>query len=109
MNKLHHKNALELLLKNRSNEFAELAHALNFPITENWEQTILQFSLQLNGCFVRWVDKENTATIPEVYKCFNLMRKLGKNQKVTDVMKLLDITNKISEDFEIIQKEMDEG
>jgi len=108
MNKVNQKKALELLLRNRGNEFKELAQALNFPTTENWEQIILQFSLQLNGCYVRWQDEGNTATKPEVYKCFNLMRILSKNQKVTDVMKLLDTANKITEDFEIIRKEIGE-
>jgi len=107
--KINQKKALELLLRNRGNEFKELALALNFPTTENWEQIILQFSLQLNGCFVRGQDEENTTTKPEVYKCFNLMRILSKNHKVTDLMKLLDTTNKITEDFEIIRKEMGES
>jgi len=108
MTKVNQKKALELLLRNRGNEFKELAQALNFPTTENWEQIILQFSLQLNGCFVRWQGEGNTTTNPEVYKCFNLMRILSKNQKVTEVMKLLDNANKITEDFEIIRKEIGE-
>ena len=45
MTKVNQKKALELLLRNRGNEFKELAQALNFPTTENWEQIILQFSL----------------------------------------------------------------
>ena len=36
------------------------------------------------------------------------MRILSKNQKVTEVMKLLDNANKITEDFEIIRKEIGE-
>jgi len=54
MNTINQKKALELLLRNRSNEFKELAQALNFTTSKNWEQILLQFTLQLNGCFVRW-------------------------------------------------------
>ena len=104
MNQVNQKEALELLLRNRSNEFNELAQALNLPTTGNWEQIVLQFSLQLNGCFVKWQDEKNVATNEEVYSCFNLMRKLSKTQKITEVSKLLDVTNKITEDFEIIKK-----
>ena len=105
MIEVNQKKTLEILLKSRSNEFKELAQALNFSTTGNWEQTILQFSLHLNGCFVKWQDEENTATNQQVYECFNIMRKLSKNKKVTDITKLLDITNKITEEFEIIMKD----
>ena len=68
MNTNNQKKALELLLRNRSNEFKELTQALNFTTSKNWEQILLQFTLQLNGCFVRWQDEGNVATNQHVSK-----------------------------------------
>lgn len=51
--------ALEMLRVNRSNEFKEVAREIGVETRKNWEQIVLRFSLEINGCFVKWQDNEN--------------------------------------------------
>ena len=95
--------ALEMLRVNRSNEF-KVAREIGVETRKNWEQIVLRFSLEINGCFVKWQDNENIKK--NVLSCFIIMQKLVKGRKVSHAIKILDLTNKITEDFETIFKKL---
>lgn len=96
--------ALEMLRVNRSNEFKEIAQEIGVETRKNWEQIVLRFSLEINGCFVKWQDDENIKN--NVRSCFIIMQKLAKGRRVSHAIRILDLTNKITEDFETIFKRM---
>ncbi|MDH3656898.1 MAG: hypothetical protein OEM77_02025 [Nitrosopumilus sp.] len=96
--------ALEMLRVNRRNEFKEIAQEIGVETRKNWEQIVLRFSLEINSCFVKWQDNENIKN--NVRSCFIIMQKLVKDHKVSHAIKILDLTNKITEDFETIFKKM---
>jgi len=98
--------ALEILRANRRNEFKEIAQEIGVETRKNWEQIVLRFSLEINGCFVKWQDDENIKN--NVRSCFIIMQKLAKGRKVSHAIKILDLTNKITEDFETVFKKMGE-
>ena len=46
------KSALDLLLRDRNNEFREIADSMGIPTsTEEWEIIILKFCLDFEECF----------------------------------------------------------
>ena len=96
--------ALEMLHVNRNNEFKEIAREIGVETRKNWEQIVLRFSLEINGCFVKCQDNENIEK--NVLSCFIIMQKLAKGRKVSHAIKILDLTNKITEDFETIFKKL---
>ena len=96
---------LKMLRVNRSNEFKEIAQEIGVETRENWEQIVLRFSLEINGCFVKWQNDENIKN--NVRSCFIIMQKLAKGHKVSHAIKILDLTNKITENFETIFKKME--
>lgn len=98
------KYALNRLLINRSNEFHEIARAIGYPtVQKDWEELILRFCLEFNGCFEMWSDKDDYSNHNKVHKCMTMMRQIaiGKSN-MTEVTKLQITACRVAEDFKIL-------
>ncbi len=94
------REALNLLLRDRKNEFRELANAIGIPTTsEDWEVIILKFCLDFEECFKTWTDSEEPNQMKN-NKCMTIMREMakGKNQ-IHDLINLEDITFNLYVEF----------
>ena len=93
--------SLETLLKNRENEFKEIADAINLDMaTPNWKEVVLDFSIDFHNCLKSWkngISKDN-----EIRKCNNIMIKVSRKKGISQMLQLLYIINRIAEDFEIL-------
>ena len=95
--------SLEMLFKNRANEFEEIANAIDLRTdTLHWKKSVLDFSLQFHDCLTAWnnVNSEND----EIRKCNNIMTKISRRKGVSQMLQLLYVINKIAEDFKTISK-----
>lgn len=96
--------ALERLLVNRSNEFREMALAMGYPVNQpGWEEFILRFCLEFDGCFKMWSDEEDKSDHNMVHKCNTMMRQISiGRQNMTEVTKLQNTAYRIADDFKIL-------
>lgn len=104
------KKALQMLLIDRSNEFRELAHGIDYPTTgKNWEEVILRFAVDFVKCFRMWSNKnENNYDHNEIHRCMLIMKQLARGK--TSISQLSDLQNTaylISEDFKAIYKRIE--
>ena len=75
------RETLNLLLRDRQNEFHELAKSLGIPnTTEDWEVIILKFCLDFEDCFKIWSADEEPNAIKN-NKCMTIMREIAKGRK----------------------------
>ena len=95
--------SLEILLKNRETEFAEIADAIGMDIdTPSWKQAILDFSLQFHDCLTAW-EKSNSGE-DEIHRCYNVMAKISRKNGVSKMLQTLYIINKIAEDYKMLER-----
>jgi|SRR5579864_103905 len=101
--------ALRMLLADKSNEFRELAHGIGYPTSsENWELTILNFSLDFSHSFAMWSDLGMPCDHNAVHKSMTQMRQLARGKtNMTEVTKLQNIAFRIAEDFKLICMKID--
>lgn len=101
--------ALRMLLVDKSNEFRELANGIGYPTTsENWELTILNFSLDFSHSFAMWSDLGMSCDHNAVHKSMTQMRQLARGKtNMTEVTKLQNIAFRIAEDFKLICMRID--
>ena len=94
------RETLNLLLRDRKNEFRELAQKMNIPLTsEDWEVIILKFCLDFEECFKIWTDNAEPDSIKST-KCMTIMRSISKGKKnISDVFHLQDIAHTIYTEF----------
>ena len=94
------RETLNLLLRDRKNEFRELAETMSIPLTsEDWEVIILKFCLDFEECFKMWTEEEEPDTIKNT-KCMTIMRSIAKGKKnISDVFHLQDIAYTICTEF----------
>lgn len=94
------RKALELLLRDRKNEFKELAESLRIPTSaEEWEIIILKFCLDFEQCFEIWTGKEKPDQ-NKTYKCMTIMREIAKGKKsVTEISHLQNVAYNLYQEF----------
>lgn len=94
------REALSLLLRDRKNEFRELAEAIGIPLTsKDWEVIVLRFCLDFEDCFKTWTDDEQPDPLQE-RKCMTIMRQIGKGKKyISQIIHLQDIAFTIYTEF----------
>lgn len=94
------RETLNLLLRDRKNEFRELADTLGIPKTsEDWEAIILKFSLDFEECFKIWTDNIEPDALKSS-KCMTIMRGIAKGkQNISEVFHIQDIAYTICKDF----------
>lgn len=104
------KQALEMLLVDRKNEFRELSDmvlpkSLSEPI-KNWEQFVMNFCLDVNEAFKTWTgDSELTPTSPQ--KALTILRQLSMNKTaMTQLAHLMNISYDLADQFKEIYRRL---
>ena len=99
------RETLNLLLRDRKNEFHELADTIWIPKTsEDWEVIILKFCLDFEECFKIWSDEEEPDTIKNT-KCMTIMREIAKGKKnISEVFHTENVAYTICKEFHEIYK-----
>ena len=94
------KDTLELVLRQRKNEFRELADALKIPTnSEEWEIIILKFCLDFEDCFEIWTGREKPNQ-NNTMKCMTIMREIAQGGKsVTEIAHIQTTANTIYHEF----------
>ncbi len=94
------RETLNLLLRDRKNEFRELAETMKIPqISEDWEVIILKFCLDFEDCFKIWIDSTEPDSLKNT-KCMTIMRSISKGKKnISDVFHLQNIAYTICTEF----------
>lgn len=94
------RETLNLLLRDRKNEFQELANTIGIPKTsEDWEAIILKFCLDFEECFKIWTDDIEPDALKNT-KCMTIMREIAKGKKnISEVFHIQDIAYTICKDF----------
>jgi len=94
------RETLNLLLRDRKNEFRELAESLRIPrTTDDWEAIILKFCLDFEGCFKIWTDTEEPNSIKN-NKCMTIMREISRGKKhFSEIINLQNIAHTLYTEF----------
>ena len=94
------KEALGLLLRDRNNEFRELANSFGIPTnSEEWEIIILKFCLDFEECFEIWTGEEKPDQ-NKTYKCMTIMREIAKGKKtVTEISHIQNVAYNLYQEF----------
>ena len=104
------KQALDMLLVDRKNEFRELStmilpKTLSEPI-KNWEQFVMNFCLDVNDAFKTWSGQsELNQTSPQ--KALTILRQLSMNKTaMTQLAHLLNISYDLADQFKEIYRRL---
>lgn len=94
------KKALDLLLRDRKNEFKEIANAIRIPTnSEEWEIIILKFCLDFEECFEMWTRSEQPDQ-KKTFKCMTIMREIAKGKKsVTEISHIQNVAYNLFQEF----------
>lgn len=101
------RETLNLLLRDRKNEFTELAEAIGIPRTaEDWEIIVLKLCLNFEECFKIWTDDGESNTIKNS-KCMTIMRSMAKGKKnIHQIINLQDIAFTLYTEFHQFYKRL---
>ena len=93
------------LLRDRNNEFKEIAGSMGIPTnTEEWEVIILKFCLDFEECFEIWTGSEQPDQT-KAFKCTTIMREIAKGKKsVTEVSHIQNVAYNLYQEFHNIYK-----
>ena len=94
------RGTLNLMLRDRRNEFRELAESIGIPTTsDDWEVIILKFCLDFEDCFKIWTDSEEPTSVKN-NKCMTIMREIARGKKhFSEVINLENIAQIIYTEF----------
>ena len=94
------RKALDLLLRDRKNEFEGIAQAMRIPTnSEEWEIIILKFCLDFEQCFDIWTGTEEPDQT-KTYKCMTIMREIAKGKKtVTEISHIQNVAYNLYKEF----------
>lgn len=94
------RDTLNLLLRDRKNEFQELATNVGIPNTsEDWQVIILKFCLDFEECFKIWSEKTEPDAVKNA-KCMTIMREIAKGKKnISEVFHIQNIAYTICKEF----------
>ena len=97
--------ALEMLYKDRKNEFREIAQAFmgeKISKIPNWREFVLNFCLDVGDSFKTWTSmKQPSATSPQ--KALTILRQIGNGKaSMNQLTNALDIAYTISAEFKEI-------
>ena len=100
--------ALELLYRDRKNEFHEISQAFlgkeKIGKIPNWKEFVLNFCLDLRDSFKTWTNqKPPSSTSPQ--KALTILRQIGGGMKsMNELTKILNIAYSLAIEFEEIYK-----
>ena len=107
------KNALEMLLNDRKNEFRELADSL-LPMApasggsiKNWEEFVLNFCFDVTEAFKTWKG-EKTLHPTSALKTITILRQLSRDKtSMNQVTHLLNMAYNIAEEFKVVYRRIE--
>ena len=106
------RQALDMLLVDRKNEFRELAEVLfwNIPPSmnpiPNWEHFVINFSLDVSQEFRIWSGKAKMLQNSDL-KALTILRQLSRDQSsMNQVAHRLNIAFDLAEEFKIIYRRL---
>lgn len=94
------RETLNMMLRDKRNEFREIAESIGIPITiEDWEIIILKLCLDFEDCFKIWTDVEEPNSI-KITKCTTIMREIAKGKKsFSEIINLQNIAQTLYIEF----------
>lgn len=94
------RETLNQLLRDRKNEFRELAKSTGIPLTtDDWEVIILKFCLDFEDCLKIWTDNEEPNSIKNT-KCMTIMREIAKDKKnISEIFHIQNIVYTVCTEF----------
>ncbi len=107
------KNALEMLLNDRKNEFRELADSL-LPMApasggsiKNWEEFVLNFCFDVTEAFKTWKG-EKPILQTSALKAITILRQLSRDKtSMNQVTHLLNMAYNIAEEFKVVYRRIE--
>lgn len=105
------KQALEMLLIDRGNEFRELSNVLlrapkSMAPISNSEQFILNFCLDVNEAFKTW-SGEMELSIDSPQRALIILRQLSRDKtKMNELVHLLNLSYTLAEEFKEIYRRL---
>ena len=105
------KQALEMLLIDRGNEFRELSNVLlrapkSMAPISNSEQFILNFCLDVNEAFKTW-SGETELSIDSPQRALIILRQLSRDKtKMNELVHLLNLSYTLAEEFKEIYRRL---
>ena len=105
------KQALEMLLIDRGNEFRELSNVLlrapkSMAPISNSEQFILNFCLDVNEAFKTW-SGETELLIDSPQRALIILRQLSRDKtKMNELVHLLNLSYTLAEEFKEIYRRL---
>ena len=105
------KQALEMLLIDRGNEFRELSNVLlrvpkSMTPISNSEQFILNFCLDVNEAFKTW-SGETELLIDSPQRALIILRQLSRDKtKMNELVHLLNLSYTLAEEFKEIYRRL---
>ncbi|HXV66913.1 MAG TPA: hypothetical protein VD731_06805 [Nitrosopumilaceae archaeon] len=97
------REAINLLLRDRKNEFKELAASIKIPQSSaDWEVIVLKFCFDYDECFKIW-SSSASPTQTQTQKCMTIMREVAQGKKtVTEISHIQNIAYNLCKEFENI-------
>ena len=94
------RETLNQLLRDRKNEFREMAEAIGIPRTiEDWEIIILKLCLDFEDCFKIWTDSEEPNSVKNT-QCMTIMREISRGKKhFSEIIHLQNIAHTLFTEF----------
>lgn len=94
------KKTLTQMLKDKENEFRELAESLGVPkTTDDWEVIVLKFCLDFEDCYKIWTDNEEPNTVKNA-KCMTIMREIARGTKnFSEIINIENIAQTLFTEF----------
>ncbi len=103
------RDALDMLLNDRSNEFRELSGQIlnNYAPAikiKNWEEFVLCFCIDVSKAFYTWTGKDELLANSGLH-ALTILRQLSRRQtSMNQLAHLLNIAYTIAEEFKVIYK-----
>jgi hypothetical protein len=98
------RDTLDLLLRDRKNEFRELAKLMKIPRTSEDGGNYLKILSWFWGCVKTWTDDAEPNTIKNT-KCMTIIREISRGKKhIHEIIHLQNIANTIHIEFHQIYK-----
>ena len=105
------KNALDILMVDRKNEFRELAEVIfgnaqkpTNPI-KDWEEFILSFCLDVKSSFKCWSGQEKLPPLADK-KALTILRQLCRNKSMIQLTHFLNIAYNLAEEYDTIYRRL---